>query len=390
MKKQKSVNEIENINSTYKKSNILINAKYKTTIREQKIYAYTMMSLDKCIEDQTGALIYRLKANEIKKILGLKGNSIYRDLKKLSNTITSRNIGYVDPETKFFDYMSLVIRAKYENGELEIVYNPYIKEYIQDIRTNYTRLPQKVMLSFTNVHSFRLYEILLAKSYDPIIKTQRNNYIIEYDIDELRFDLGLIDTDSDEVKELLKGVKPDYKKAKEIARKKSYMEWRDFKRDILDLAIEEINKISDMEVKVEAGNKIGLKGKIESVRFIIELQTKKNNSLEVKEIKDTKKELTQEEKDSVVDFICDLIDIPLKMKDYRAIAEASDYNVEIIEKAYSIVRKKKKVDNFVGYMISAIKENYQEAVEYSNSNSFNNILKQDYDFEELEKDILSN
>ena len=76
----------------------------------------------------------------------------------------------------------------------------------------------------------------------------------------------------------------------------------------------------------------------------------------------------------------------------RALAEASDYNIEKLKKAYEL-SKNSNIDNLVGWLIKAMKEDYDAvASPRSNpvSNEFNSFEQLEYDFDEIEKAIIDN
>lgn len=93
----------------------------------------------------------------------------------------------------------------------------------------------------------------------------------------------------------------------------------------------------------------------------------------------------------------DEIDLPLKIKDLQKICETADYDLFRIKKAYNVLKCSGKVENIVGFLISAIKNNY-DIKTYENSNrksknnknSFNRIMENDYNIKKLEEEILAN
>ena len=79
----------------------------------------------------------------------------------------------------------------------------------------------------------------------------------------------------------------------------------------------------------------------------------------------------------------------MKTKEYKAILEAANNDIELIQSKYQIAKKQRKIDNLVGWMMKAIQEEYSEPVEKRKATSFNNIGAREYDYNELERALLS-
>ncbi len=389
---KKTQNSLLIADDKYSKSNFLISSKYSSSLLENQILAISLADVRNFKEDQ-GVLISELKASDIIEKLNKNKGSFYRELNKVAQAMTTRAIGMQDPDTKVFDYIAVVIRAKYENGKFSIFYNPYLKDHIQNIEKNFTKLSLSIMTSFRSVYSFRLYELLKSQCYSQYqSKYDENKYIISFSLSELKLSLGVVNAALDSVKKVLKSEKsPDFDKAVEVSPEKKFQSWREFKRWVLDASINEINSYdedgnykTDIEVTYDTV-KQGRGGKVCTVIFTV---TKR----ELTHLK-KKQELTEDEKDAFIDEIAELItDVKLKLKDMRALAEASDYNIEKLKKAYEL-SKNSNIDNLVGWLIKAMKEDYDAvASPRSNpvSNEFNSFEQLEYDFDEIEKAIIDN
>ncbi len=377
----------------YRKSNMLIGAKYKSTLFENKLMAISLANIPyNAKEGANGTVVTTMKAADIRKMLNANKGSFYSQLNNAAQSMTAKSVGYSDPEQQRFEYIAVVIRAVYANGYFTIEYNPYIKNYLTDIKSNFTKLNLPIMLSFESVYTFRLYELLKSKAYIPknMQETFANRNVRKFNIrislSELKLTMGVINAELDKVKRILNNSKsPDYDKAVQASPEKMYTNLGDFRRRVLDIAVEEINQVSDMHVDYEmvrAGS-----GKVTEIIFHVELKQQKIT-------------LTSEEKDEIIDKISDLIDEPLKVKDIRSIAEAAEYDYDLVQKAYEgAVNSVNKIDNLTGFLISAIKNRYfNVTVEESekkgkakkSSNPFNDFKQNDYDFDQLEMDLLAN
>ena len=71
----------------------------------------------------------------------------------------------------------------------------------------------------------------------------------------------------------------------------------------------------------------------------------------------------------------------------RAILKAANGNIEKIKEKYNIISQLSKVNNLVGAMLKALKENWTITIKEKVS-TFNNYEQRPYDFDELEKKLL--
>ena len=119
--------------------------------------------------------------------------------------------------------------------------------------------------------------------------------------------------------------------------------------------------------------------------------------LELKEQKPEKKEegageKKQEQKeldvDDLVDQLRKIIQEELKTREYRALLQAANNDIELIQEKYELSKKQQKIENLVGWLIKAIEGNYSEPIEKRKKTSFNNIEARQYNYEELERQLL--
>ena len=89
----------------------------------------------------------------------------------------------------------------------------------------------------------------------------------------------------------------------------------------------------------------------------------------------------------VMDQIQDIIDQKIKFSEIRAIAEAADYDIDKVKAAYDLSKKAKNIDNFVGWMISAIKNDYKAAGS-GNSSIVGKYVQSSFNYSE--EDLLDN
>ncbi len=183
-----------------------------------------------------------------------------------------------------------------------------------------------------------------------------------------------------------KAKKKDPSADKEAIKKASkYSDFSSFRKNALETAQKELAKKTCIQFDFEPV-RAGRGGKVVGVRFFI---TSKKKTKYVPIVEDVV--ITDDQKEDIIDQINDLIDFKVKIKDLRAIAEASDYNLSKVEKAYNVLKNVKGgVDNPTGFMIKAIKDGYDVPSGGYSQNSFNNFTQNEYDFDDLEKKLLDN
>lgn len=390
MREDNNSEELSNLlPKTYSKSNFLIGSKYKTTLLEAKLLA---LSLSKIQSD--GDRVYaQMKGNELKKIFNSRSNSFYEKLDEAAHGMTGRTVGMSDPEKREFHYMAVITNADYVDGVFTVKFNPELKSYITDIHDNYTKLPLKIMLSFKNVHAFRLYEVLRSRIYKEKIFT--------IDLAELKFLLGIANSELEGVKRYLNGQKnPDFEKALEKTPEKTYEDYNDFKKGVLSKAIKEINELTDMQVDFNPERK-GRGGKVYAITFNVMIKNEKTTEQEIIQEKILKRADTLSG-DEKLAFMFDLSEVipDLSLPDYRTIATESDYDMEKIKKAVKAMKAySSDIENKVGFLIKAMKEGYTTTEQKTQkkkkdvAKDFNNFKQTSYadiDFEKFEQEILKN
>lgn len=384
----------------FNKSNLFINAKYKSSALEEKIMTLSFADRHNWTEEEDGMLVSKMKASYIKKELGYSKNntSLYRDLNVMAESMTGRNIGITDDKNESFCYIAVVIKSKYENGELSIYYNPELKKYLLEIEKtgNYTQLSKRLILGFKSYYTIRLYQMLKSKCYTPkSVKEKKGVYRIYYNLAEFKLELGVVNSELSVVKKYLADKRnPDYEKAVDASPEKKFNTWYELRRQVLDPAIKEINQSTDMKIEYEAIKK-GTGGKVAGLYFIVQKLNEIAMEDNIEKADEEKTPLTEAERDEYIEWLSELIEPQLKIKDLRAIAEASQYDKELAMIANKIYEpQKERVQNIVGFFISAIRENYElpNDIVLKKKNTFNDFeQRQDYgDMKQLELNLLAN
>ena len=386
-------------------SNVLISSKYRATVKELKITYLSMLKIQTGqYERKPDGLYVYMTGSEIKKELGIKGNGIYEQLVDIGESMTGKTIGIVDPDSKMFDFIAIITRARYENSKFMVRFANEIEDYIIKLEKNFTYLPKQLMMSFDKEYSFKLYEVLKSYAFYPRNYTgiKQGIFKINLNLAELKLTLGIVNSNLEEVKRVLKnGSNPDYEKAVDKSPEKMYASWSEFKRKILDKSIDEINKKTDIRVEYSPVT-AGRGGKVVSIDFTICLKKyEQENATPVtlsKEKDILEPQLSDTDKFIFWTNVMTLFEKEnLKIDEIQMISELSYYNMDTLKKVKEILdTQKNDIENVVGWIRTAIINNYElkpQKKESSNKktkkNSFTNFPQRDYDYDELEKVLLT-
>lgn len=265
-------------NQTYKKANVLIESKYKSSIMENKILAIGMAKAKK----EDGRAVARISSGELISILGLKKNhkisgSFYTRLKETAQEMTSRRIFIDDYENHSFTIINLIGSATYSNNVFTIKFEPDITGYIMDLKSNYTKLSLPILMSFDSKYSYRLYEILKSKSFYNNSTENNDEFVASFGLSELKLDIGVVDTNTEQVIKMLKRANPDFDKmVNEVSKDKNFSAWSDFKKKVIDVAVKEINEKSDLDIRYKTIRE-GHGGKVTNIIFYFSFKDKKSD-----------------------------------------------------------------------------------------------------------------
>ena len=370
---------------SYKRSNFMISSKYKSSLLSNKIMALSLSRISTAQESDGGYLTVTIKGKEIQRVFGARGNSFFGNLSACASQMTGHSIGWSNPETQSFEYIAAVTEATYTNGEFSISFHKKLKKYLTELSHSYTILNLSTMLSFKSVYSFRMFELLKSRCYNRKGSDQNNDkFRVEFDLDELRLDLGIVNSELESVKKILNNAKgkPDYSKAVAVSPEKVHNRWKDMKARCIDPAVKEINML-DTELHIDSYEplKAGRGGKVYSVVFYVTVLGDKKGKKQ--EIVDT----DEINKDDMIEDIIDLIG-KIRVREARAIGDAAGWNMDRIKRNYEYSRGK-SVDDIVGFMISAVKDDYASSSKKPRTKVVDPGFKQrEYNFEELAKEVM--
>lgn len=387
----------------YQKSNALVNSKGKANLLAQKLFA---VGIQQAVEDEkTGILTSTMLGTDLRKIFGTNSGSFYDKIKALvyptknKPSLLDWRVIFTDDESKTIEAINVVMDCKFEDGILQIRYNDKVNKQIREMKANYTVFSLTETIPLKSIYSFKLYEILKAE-YDKQEYIAKKNgtwhpddvYAIDIDITDLKLRFGVIDAStSAEITAALKKSNPDFKEIERLAEnlpdelKEEHIKYKrfdNFKRKALDQPQKELAEKTSIYFDYEQ-LKSGRGGKTTAIRFFIHKKLRQITPIESKLVIT----LTEEQKEEFWDELIDVFENKIKKtKDRRTIAEAANYNMELIKEKYQY-SKGQNIDNLVGWMISAIKDDYTAPITTQVTPSINN---NDTSYSEMEALLLDN
>ncbi len=375
--------KIERDNIMIKRSNALIEAKYSSTLLEKKV---AILALSR-MKQQGNKLVASISAKEIRDALGISGNGIYEQLKTISEaTVQHFLILEDDQKNQRFDIISIIERAQYRDGTLTFTFNDEIKKHTIDVTKRFTLTSVSTLLSFKSNNTYRLYELLMIHYYKC-----KNDSVFEvrYDLSELRFLLGLVDTNKPEVARAVRAGKSYDEILETVIKDYKYKDWTNFKARILEQSRKEMDK-SDLSeisftykpIRQHRG------GKTTGVIFYI---SKKGTVRPPENIIDI---VSSDDINAILEFSNGDID----NVSAETLLKAAKNDVGKVLRVYKEYKRRNGISNPIGWMMKAITEDWifvdadQTDVPKSRTstseNRFNNFEQREYDYEQLEKMLL--
>ncbi|MCB2299997.1 replication initiation protein [Clostridium tagluense] len=333
-------NELQNVNNNWVyQSNRLVESSYTLTVVEQKLIRLLASMIHK---DDDDIKEYEFKTKELIKVLNTSDSRFYRDIDNITDLLMQRIIKIRNVNTSEFVKYHWVDTAKYVNGILKLKINKDLKPFYLGLDC-YTKYQLRNIMQFKSTYSFRLYE--LFKQYEGI-----GHRILT--VDGLRDSLNI--------------------------NKDQYPKYANLKQKVINVAVKEINLNTDLVIDY---NEIKEVRKIVSIQFSIRKKDK------------TQSEISETSlvpvffNDRNMDLVRQVVNQELTDLEVHRILDAANLDIEKIKEKYNIISQFGKVNNLVGAMITALKENWITTNKRKVS-TFNDYEQREYNFDDLEKKLL--
>ena len=200
------------------KDNSLIDASFNLSLVEQRLMLLAIVEARE-VENLTPDTPIEIKATAYTEQFKVDESNAYSQLASASDTLFNRQFSYVDRSGKVVSKRRWIIGIDFikNNGKVVIYLSKEVISMISRLEANFTQYLLEQVSEFKSKHSIRLYELL--------IKYRDIGTSTKFEIAELRSKLGLEDNEYK-----LNAV---------------------FKRDVLDKAINEINKSDKTDIQIK-------------------------------------------------------------------------------------------------------------------------------------------
>jgi plasmid replication initiation protein len=303
------------------KSNRLIEASYRLTTQEQRVILIMASMVKKDDEDFSG---YQIKIADFAEMVGVKGQSTYDEIKRITKKLLTRVIIIHEPTGDL--QIGWLSSAKYykKKGTVELHFDPKLKPYLLKIQEFFTKYKLKEVIRLKSSYSIRLYELL--KQYEGIGSRS-------FTIHEFRKILGIEED--------------------------KYKLYGHLKNKVIMPAQKELNEQCDLSFnfkEIKKGRKV-----VKIDFFILSTANKENECFSPAE--DGKEESPKNEQE----LEPGLAEIRQRLTEQFCLSEKQadqiikDFNAERITKNLEYVENKYKdgsVNNIGPYTLKAIEENY--------------------------------
>jgi plasmid replication initiation protein len=216
-------------------ANDIIKGKQDMTLQEARIIRLLVTQVVKQDKDLK---TYTCRITDLAKYLGVPSANIYRDVRDICDKLMQSvvRIGSGNPKEPW-EIIQWMQQAKYDgNGNITLMLSNQIKPYVVALNKWFTQYQSGNILAMQSFYSIRLYELI--KCQDGVTRSEKNFH--EFTIEYLR---------------------------QFFCCEKKYKQTRDFRNNVIGIAVKEINEKSDIRLSPVEYIKTGRA--ITSVRFYV-------------------------------------------------------------------------------------------------------------------------
>ncbi|HPE60594.1 MAG TPA: replication initiation protein [Thiolinea sp.] len=224
-----------------KKSNELIEARYRLSIWEQRLVLTLLTKISRQDEDFKR---YRINITDLANLWQLEGSygaAIYEEVQNAADSLLSRTVQLSD-DPAVSETVSWLSYVKYKrgSGEVEMEFHSALKPYLLQLQGSFTQYSLKHVVQFRNQYSIRLYELLKME----VFKYPGGGFSKEFAYVDLRVLLGINENE--------------------------YRQFGHFKVRVITPAVKEICSHTDIEIEKVHYGKTGRK--ITRLTFVVKVR----------------------------------------------------------------------------------------------------------------------
>lgn len=226
-----------------KSNDLVLKTRYDYTVNEQKTLAYVCSmikprtELDR-LKENPFILDYEFEILDYIRILGLEDNGkLYNEIKSTLKTLADKSMWFTledgsETLVRWFDRVTTNKRS----GKAKIRIDDRLAPLLFDLKGKYLSYGLKNILCMKSQYSLRMYEILKAYYDMKIGQIDQRNPVEKGN--EPKSISWTIDIDELKKKLMVEGIK-------------SYVNYKDFRKYVLEMAQKEINEMTDINFYFE-------------------------------------------------------------------------------------------------------------------------------------------
>jgi plasmid replication initiation protein len=306
-----------------RKSNELIEARYKLTLEEQRL----VLLLSSVIRtDDEDFKDYEIRVSDFVQMFGLeKRKAIYKAVEEAARELSGKKIDLSNGKERIYASWLSYVRYIEGSGVVQLRFDKSLKPYFLQLKNcirGFTQYNLATVINFKSTYSIRLYELLKMEVWKAE-KARTTQFEKIFEIEEYRQILGID--------------------------KKSYPIFADLKKRVIETTIKEISEQTDLNIAETNYIKTGRK--ITGIMFVVKIR-------QADEIQALQLEMEEEPpKEQPHPIIEQLISIGFAVE--TAQRYKTKYGIKRIERniAYTLAKQQEGVvKDIPAYLNMAIKE----------------------------------
>lgn len=212
---------METLPNTVVKDNKLINASYNLNLVEQRLILLAIVRSRETGRGITANDYLDIHASDYVKSFEADQSSTYKSLRDNCKQLFKREFSFIRDKKTILSRWVSTISYDDESATVSLIFAPEVITFISELEKHFTSYDLKDISGLTSAYAVRLYEILTCWKYakkTPIIETE-----------DFRQRLGVATNE--------------------------YVDMNNFKRRVLNVAIEQINKFTNLNISCEQHKK---------------------------------------------------------------------------------------------------------------------------------------
>jgi plasmid replication initiation protein len=218
-----------------RKSNELIEARYKLSVAEQRLIFLLASQISL---DDKDFKSYQVRVSDFVRMFSLEScNAMYKEVQKAAKELVCKRLDLSkDGKEIYTTWLSYV---EYVNGSgvINLEFHSSLKPYLLQLQSHFTQYNLNHVINFTSQYSIRFYELLKMEAF----KAKNGQFSRFFEMDDLRLILWL--------------------------EKNEYPLFADFRKWVIEPAVKEINEKTDLNIEKVQYGKTGRK--ITNVTFTV-------------------------------------------------------------------------------------------------------------------------